>query len=104
MFKKNVKRVLVLALAFSQIANAKPNLSAASESTDRSNVSNQFWWPERLDLAPLRQHAVESSPLGKNFDYAKEFKKLDIIEVLSNYYSAQSVVFNFKDNFIDIYL
>ena len=78
MFKKNVKRVLVLALAFSQIANAKPNLSAASESTDRSNVSNQFWWPERLDLAPLRQHAVESSPLGKNFDYAKEFKKLDI--------------------------
>jgi catalase-peroxidase len=41
-------------------------------------VSNQFWWPERLDLAPLRQHAVESSPLGKNFDYAKEFKKLDI--------------------------
>jgi catalase-peroxidase len=78
MFKKNVKRVLVLALAFSQIANAKPNRSAASESTDRSNVSNQFWWPERLDLAPLRQHAVESSPLGKNFDYAKEFKKLDI--------------------------
>jgi catalase-peroxidase len=78
MFKINIKRVLVLTLAFSQIANAKPNPSPASESSDRSTVSNQFWWPERLDLAPLRQHAVESSPLGKNFDYAKEFKKLDI--------------------------
>jgi catalase-peroxidase len=42
------------------------------------HTSNQFWWPERLDLAPLRQHAVESSPLDKNFDYAKEFKKLDL--------------------------
>lgn len=42
------------------------------------NVSNQFWWPERLDLAPLRQHAAESNPLDKKFDYAKEFKKLDL--------------------------
>jgi catalase-peroxidase len=42
------------------------------------NTSNQFWWPERLDLAPLRQHSQESSPLGKDFDYAKEFKKLDL--------------------------
>ncbi|MBS1960619.1 MAG: catalase/peroxidase HPI [Bdellovibrionales bacterium] len=40
--------------------------------------TNQFWWPERLDLAPLRQHAAESSPMDKSFDYAKEFKKLDL--------------------------
>ena len=32
--------------------------------------SNQFWWPEQLDLQPLRQHAVESNPLGAEFDYA----------------------------------
>ncbi len=44
----------------------------------KQNVSNQFWWPERLDLSPLRQHAVESNPLGKKFDYAKEFKKVDL--------------------------
>jgi len=42
---------------------------------------NKFWWPERLDLAPLRQHAVESSPMGKDFDYAKEFQKLDVAAV-----------------------
>ncbi len=40
-----------------------------------------FWWPDRLDLAPLRQHAEESNPLDKKFNYAKEFAKLDIEEV-----------------------
>ncbi len=45
---------------------------------NRQTISNQFWWPERLDLMPLRQHAAESSPLNKNFNYAKEFKSLDL--------------------------
>jgi len=40
--------------------------------------SNQFWWPEQLDLAPLRQHAAESSPLGDDFDYATAFNALDL--------------------------
>jgi catalase-peroxidase len=40
--------------------------------------SNQFWWPEQLDLAPLRQHSVESNPLGADFDYAEAFKSLDL--------------------------
>jgi len=44
----------------------------------RDNTSNQFWWPELLSLAPLRQHAVESNPMGTKFNYAAEFKKLDI--------------------------
>ena len=41
-------------------------------------MSNQFWWPEKLDLQPLRQHAVESNPLGNDFNYAEEFKTLDL--------------------------
>ncbi|MFN0095432.1 MAG: catalase/peroxidase HPI [Dehalococcoidia bacterium] len=45
---------------------------------DRQTMSNQFWWPERLDLMPLRQHAAESNPMGKQFTYAKEFNKLDL--------------------------
>jgi catalase-peroxidase len=40
--------------------------------------SNQFWWPEQLDLSPLRQHAAESNPLGDDFDYAREFATLDL--------------------------
>ena len=39
---------------------------------------NQFWWPEQLDLSPLRQHHPESNPYGESFNYAEEFKKLDL--------------------------
>lgn len=43
--------------------------------------SNQFWWPEQLDLSPLRSHDVRSNPYDANFDYATEFAKLDLEEV-----------------------
>ena len=39
---------------------------------------NQFWWPEKLDLSPLRQNSAESNPLGKEFNYAKAFATLDL--------------------------
>jgi catalase-peroxidase len=45
---------------------------------NRQTVSNQFWWPERLDLSPLRQRSSESDPMGKDFQYSREFKKLDL--------------------------
>jgi len=41
-------------------------------------TSNQFWWPDRIDLSPLRQHGAESSPMGEDFDYAEAFKSLDL--------------------------
>jgi len=37
----------------------------------------EFWWPERLDLSPLRQHSPESNPYGEDFDYAEAFAELD---------------------------
>ncbi len=40
--------------------------------------SNQSWWPDQLDLSPLRQHGAESSPLGEQFDYAQAFASLDL--------------------------
>lgn len=40
--------------------------------------NNKFWWPERLDLSPLRQNLPESNPYGKDFNYAKNFEKLDL--------------------------
>jgi len=50
----------------------------AAQAAGTSKMSNEFWWPEKLDLRPLRQHAVESNPYGEKFDYAAEFKKLDL--------------------------
>ncbi len=40
--------------------------------------SNQSWWPDQLDLTPLRQQAAESNPMGEKFDYAKAFASLDL--------------------------
>ncbi len=39
--------------------------------------TNRDWWPGRLRLELLHQHSAKSDPMGKDFDYAKEFKSLD---------------------------
>ena len=39
---------------------------------------NQFWWPEKINLNPLRQHAAESNPMGADFNYAEAFNSLDL--------------------------
>ncbi len=57
-------------------------LSALSVSrADGPAKANQFWWPDQLDLSPLRRNGVESNPLGKDFDYAKAFATLDLAAV-----------------------
>ncbi|MCF2949972.1 catalase/peroxidase HPI [Paraglaciecola aquimarina] len=43
--------------------------------------TNQFWWPEQLNLSPLRQHGEESNPYGKQFDYAQAFAGLNLNQV-----------------------
>lgn len=78
MLKPKLLSLVLIALTFSQFGYAGENRGASKDLADRQNMSNQFWWPERLDLAPLRQHAAESDPMGKNFKYAEEFKKLDL--------------------------
>ncbi|HKJ16181.1 MAG TPA: catalase/peroxidase HPI [Xanthomonadales bacterium] len=40
--------------------------------------SNQFWWPDQVDLSPLRQHGDESNPMGDDFNYAEAFAALDL--------------------------
>ena len=43
-----------------------------------SGRSNRDWWPNQLNLKILHQHSAVSDPMGEAFDYAKEFKKLDL--------------------------
>jgi catalase-peroxidase len=43
--------------------------------------SNSDWWPDQLNISILHQHPCKSSPLGKDFNYAEEFKKLDLAAV-----------------------
>ena len=39
---------------------------------------NRDWWPNQLKLGVLRQHSSLSSPMGEDFNYAEEFKSLDL--------------------------
>jgi len=43
-----------------------------------SGPSNRDWWPNQLNLKILHQHSSLSNPMGENFNYAEEFKKLDL--------------------------
>lgn len=46
--------------------------------TSTSTRSNRDWWPNQLNLKLLHQHSAKSDPMGTGFDYAEEFKKLDL--------------------------
>ena len=46
-----------------------------------SGPSNRDWWPNQLRLDLLSQHSSKSNPMGEDFDYAKEFKSLDLAAV-----------------------
>ena len=68
--------------ALSLLAAVAVTLSSTALATTRGEAKpNQFWWPEQLDLSPLRQHSAESDPMGDDFDYAKEFATLDLTAV-----------------------
>ena len=46
--------------------------------TSAGAMSSQDWWPNQLNLKILHQNSVKSNPMGEAFNYAKEFKKLDL--------------------------
>ncbi len=46
--------------------------------------TNRDWWPEQLNLQVLHQHSSLSNPMGEAFDYAKEFKSLDLNAVTAD--------------------
>lgn len=55
-----------------------PFHNGTMKSTAGSGTGNRDWWPNQLKLNILRQHSTLSNPMGEEFDYAKEFKSLDL--------------------------
>jgi len=53
-------------------------------------TSNKDWWPNQLNLGILHQHAPVSNPMDSDFDYAKEFKKLDLKAVKKDLYNLMT--------------
>ncbi|MGB1971023.1 MAG: peroxidase family protein, partial [Flavobacteriaceae bacterium] len=58
-----------------------PFAPAKQRHTAAAGLSNSDWWPEQLNLKILHQNAAITSPMGKAFDYAKEFNSLDLAAV-----------------------
>ena len=52
--------------------------------------SNRDWWPNQLNLNILRQHSSLSDPMDESFNYAKEFKKLDLAAVKQDLYELMT--------------
>ncbi len=75
MFKKNLILYACLAFLFSGIT------SLTYANTDTQPTTNHYWWPNQLDLSPLRHQNPNNNPLGKKFNYAKAFDSLNLNEV-----------------------
>jgi len=53
-------------------------------STAKGSSANQHWWPEQLNLKVLHQNTPQSNPMGDDFNYAEEFKTLDLDAVIAD--------------------
>jgi catalase-peroxidase len=55
-----------------------PVTGRTGDVTAGGGTSNKDWWPNQLNLKILHQHSYLSNPMGESFNYAEEFKKLDL--------------------------
>ena len=61
--------------------NGKCPVHHGHMSTASSGTSNRDWWPNQLNLQILHQNSPMSDPMGKDFNYAQEFSKIDLDEL-----------------------
>jgi catalase-peroxidase len=61
-----------------------PFSNGTRTSTIAESRTNADWWPNQLNLKPLNQHSPLSNPLGESFNYAEEFKSLDLDAVIKD--------------------
>ena len=64
--------------------------SPVTGSTARGGTSNRDWWPNQLKLNILHQHSSKSNPMGEAFNYAEEFKKLDLKAIKKDLYALMT--------------
>jgi catalase-peroxidase len=71
-----------------------PVTGASSKSLASRGTQNRDWWPNQLNLNILHQHSPASNPMGEDFDYAEEFRKLDLAALKQDLYKLMT---NSKD-------
>ncbi len=67
-----------------------PFMGGARKYTAGTGTSNRDWWPNQLNLGILRQHSSLSNPMEEDFDYAEEFKSLDLKAVKQDLYDLMT--------------
>ena len=65
-------------------------LHGAVTHNSRKITRNEHWWPDRLDLAVLHQNTKLADPMGQDFDYAAEFKTLDLDAVIKDLHALMT--------------
>lgn len=74
MIRKTLPLVAAIAIAMAPVAHSENMFSGKAK-------PNSFWWPNQLDLGPLRDNDERSSPYSDDFDYAEAFAKVDLKEL-----------------------
>ena len=70
--------------------NKCPFPHGQTKQTAGAGTGNKNWWPNRLNLDLLRQHSSLSNPMDNGFNYAEEFKKLDLKAVKEDIFGLMS--------------
>ena len=70
--------------------NSKCPVTGKGGSKTASGPSNKDWWPNQLNLKVLHQHSSMSNPMGEEFNYAEEFKKLDLAALKKDLYTLMT--------------
>ncbi len=76
-----------------ELAKQEHNVSTESKCPFTSATpthTNRDWWPNQLNLQVLHQHSNLSNPMGEEFDYAKEFKSLDLNAVIKDLHAVMT--------------
>jgi catalase-peroxidase len=70
--------------------DAQCPVGGARRHTAAGATSNSSWWPNQLNLKILRQRSPLSDPMGSDFNYAKEFKSLDLDAVIKDLHALMT--------------
>ena len=78
MLRRTILAIAVLAVGIAAVLPVRPAV-AQSGAPD-----NDYWWPNRLSLDPLREASRESNPLGEDFNYREAFERYCQIELVTD--------------------
>ncbi len=70
--------------------NKESNGCPFTGASKSARISNRHWWPNSLDLSSLRSNSSLSDPMGTDFNYAEEFKKLDLNAVIKDLHALMT--------------